>query len=283
VFTLELKPKESAAEPDTMIAATQGRGVYRYEFADEGRTAPPPPTFSGGQGQGQGPGQGQTTQPPAGGSNPRACVASRALTAASVRPSGSGLQISYRRSVNRPVTVDVFQQSIGRRVIGERLVARFENARRSFTWNGRANRRSRTVRDGIFMVRFRLRESNGLIDARRIDRQRSGGRWSARPAHYGREGCTLLRSYKLERPVFGGTGRTSLGISYRLLDTSRVTVTVKRGKRVMKRYRTATKAAGRTHRVRFSQKNRPRGDYKVTVRAARGGRSQSRTLTSRKL
>ena len=283
VFTMELKPKASAAEPDTLIAATQGRGVYRYEFADEGRPAPPAPSPFPTAGGGTGATTGGGSAPAGGGSSPTACTASRALTAASARPAGRGLKIGFRRSVDRPVTVDVFQQSIGRRVIGERLVARFEDAERSFTWNGRANRRGRTVRDGIFMVRFRLRESNGQIDARRLDRQRTGASWSNRPAHYGREGCTLLRSYKLERPVFGGTGRKSLGIAYRLLDTARVSVTVKRGKRVVKRYRTATKAAGRTHRVRFSQKNRPRGDYKVTVRAARGGRTVQRTLTSRKL
>jgi hypothetical protein len=34
VYSLELKPKASAGEPDVVIAATQGRGVYRYEFAD---------------------------------------------------------------------------------------------------------------------------------------------------------------------------------------------------------------------------------------------------------
>jgi len=273
VFTLELKPKADAAEKDVLIAATQGRGVYRYEFAEVTKTAP-----AGGTGTTPG----GTTQPGKG-SSPRACKASRALTAASVKGSGRGLQIRFRRSVNRPVTVDVFQQSIGRRVIGERLVARFENARTSFRWNGRANRRGRTVRDGIFMVRFRLRESSGLIDNRRIDRERKGARWTARPAHYGREGCTLLRSYKLERPVFGGTNRKSLGIAYRLLERARVTVTVKRGKKVVKRFKAATKAGGRTHRVRFAQKNRPRGDYKVTVRAVRGKRKQSRTLTSRKL
>jgi hypothetical protein len=276
VFSLELKPKAGTAEPDTLIAATQGRGVYRYEFADEGRAAPPSPfTGSGGAAAAE-----PVKQAPTGAG---ACQASRALTAARVTPARRGLKIAYRRSVDRPVTVDIFQQSIGRRVIGERLVARFANAKRSFTWNGRANRPGRSVRDGIFMVRFRLREANGLVDARRLDRRRSGGRWSARPAHYGREGCTLLRSYKLERPVFGGTTRRSLGISYRLLSSARVTVTVRRGKQVVKRYRAATRSAGRTHRLRFAQKRRPRGDYRVTVRATRSGRTVQRTLTSRKL
>ena len=152
-------------------------------------------------------------------------------------------RIRFSRSVRRPVQVDVFQESHGRRVLSERLVARFAHAKPSFTWNGRANRAGKRVTDGIFMVRFRLRESSGLVDTRRIDRARTGGRWSDRPAHYGREGCTLLRSYKLERPAFGGTMRRSLGISYRLLEQARVTVTVRRGRTVVKRYRTVTSPA----------------------------------------
>jgi photosystem II stability/assembly factor-like uncharacterized protein len=249
VFSLELKPKASPSEPDTLVAATQGRGVYKYAFKDPAK----------------------------------ACTSGRALTGAKVKRAGKGLKLSFERSVRKPVTIDIFQQSIGRRVVGERLVARFKNARQAFRWNGRANRKGQTVRDGIFMVRFRLKVSNGLIDNRRIDQVRRKGRFSKRPPHYGREGCTLINSFKLERPVFGGTNRTSLGIAYRLLNTARVTVTVKRGKKVVKRYRTATRRGDRTHRLRFSQKGRKRGDYKVTVRAKRGSRTQSRTLTSRKL
>jgi len=185
--------------------------------------------------------------------------------------------------VDRPVTVDVFQQSIGRRVVGERLVARFEDAQSAFRWNGRANRPGGSVRDGVFMVRFRLRESNGLLDARRIDRVREGARWKRRPAHYGREGCALLRSFKLERPVFGGSNRRSLGIAYRLTQAARVTVTVRRGAKVIKRYRTVAREANRTHRLRLGENGRRRGDYRVTVRAVGAGGSQQKTLTSRKL
>src|SRR5205814_1182839 len=124
-----------------------------------------------------------------GGPGATACKASRALTSASARPAGRGLKIRFSRSVRRPVQVDVFQESHGRRVLSERLVARFTHAKPSFTWNGRANRAG--------------------------------------------------------KPVTG--------------------------------------PAARTIRLRFSQNGRPRGDYKVTVRAARGSRSQARTLTSRKL
>jgi hypothetical protein len=34
VYSLELKPKATDSEPDTLVVATQGRGVYRYVFAD---------------------------------------------------------------------------------------------------------------------------------------------------------------------------------------------------------------------------------------------------------
>jgi hypothetical protein len=40
VYSLELKPKASDSEPDTLVAATQGRGVYRYVFADPEKPAP---------------------------------------------------------------------------------------------------------------------------------------------------------------------------------------------------------------------------------------------------
>ena len=245
MLSLELKP----GDPNTLVAATQGRGVYSYAFKDPAK----------------------------------ACTSGRALTGAKVKRAGKGLKLSFTRSVRKPVTIDVFQQSIGRRVVGERLVARFKHAKQAFRWNGRANRKGQKVRDGIFMVRFRLKVSNGLIDNRRIDQVRKQGRFSTRPPHYGREGCTLINSFKLERPVFGGTTRTSLGIAYRLPNTAKVTVTVKRGRKVVKRYKAVTRRGDRTHRLRFSQKGRPRGDYKVTLRARRGARTQTRTLTSRKL
>ena len=48
-----------------------------------------------------------------------------------------------------------------------------------------------------------------------------------------------------------------------------MTVTVRRGKKVVKRFKARTRRGNRTHRLRFAQKGRARGDYKVTVRAKR--------------
>ena len=124
------------------------------------------------------------------------------------------------------MTVDVFQQSRGRRVTGERLVARFTNKSRSFTWKGRGNR-GRRLTDGIYFARYQVRfAKRRLRDFRRITLRREGGRWSKRPQFYKAASCGLLSSYKLTRPVFGGTGRRSLGIAYRLSRPGRVTVEV---------------------------------------------------------
>jgi photosystem II stability/assembly factor-like uncharacterized protein len=38
VYSLELKPKATDGEPDVLVAATQGRGVYRYELTDPAKT-----------------------------------------------------------------------------------------------------------------------------------------------------------------------------------------------------------------------------------------------------
>ena len=62
-----------------------------------------------------------------------------------------------------------------------------------------------------------------------------------------------------------------------------MTVTVRRGDAVVKRFRARSFAAGRTNRLRFAQKGRPRGDYRVTIRAGGATGRQTRTLTSRKL
>ena len=40
VYSLELKPKASPTEPDTLIVATQGRGVWRYVVADPAKAKP---------------------------------------------------------------------------------------------------------------------------------------------------------------------------------------------------------------------------------------------------
>jgi hypothetical protein len=212
-----------------------------------------------------------------------ACTASRGFRSASAARKGRGVRFAFARRERNPVRVDVFQQSIGRRVLGERLVARFSNKSRSFTWNGRGNR-GRRISDGIFFARYQMRfAKNKLRDFRRITLRRRGGKWTKLPQFYKSASCGLLSSYKLSRPVFGGTGKRPLGIAYRLSRPGRVTVDVLRGKERLQRFKTRSRKAKRTYRNTFKATGRPRGEYRVRVTVRSGKATLRSVLVSRRL
>jgi hypothetical protein len=208
------------------------------------------------------------------------CTARGGFRSVRARGAARRVALSFSRRVSRPVTVDVFQQSIGRRVIGERLIARFANRSRGFTWNGRANRRGRRVTDGYYFVRYRI---TGTKDVRRVTLRRARGRWSVRPSFYRPDSCDLVRSYKLTRPVFGGRGNREVGASFRLARNARVSLEVLRGTRVVKRFRATARRANVTHRLRVRAEGLRRSDHKFRLTVVEGGRTQRYTLTSRRL
>ncbi len=163
-------------------------------------------------------------------------------------------------------------------MIGERLVARFAGRTTAVSWNGRANRPARTITDGAYFVRYRTGTGT-----RRIALLRIGGRWSTRPVFHRPAGCDLLRSFKLERPVFGGRTDRALGITYAVERDAQATVTVLRGSRVVKRFAARAAGARRTQRLRLAAEGLPRGDYRVRVEISRAGERISATLVSRRL
>ena len=209
---------------------------------------------------------------------PGGCVDNRGLTAVGARGARGGVRLSLARRRQLPVRVDVFRVSVGRRVIRERRVATFANRGHSFTW------RARRLAPGLYFARFSMYDGRRLYDAQRVvfERTRSG-RVRVRPAHHRRDTCQLLRRFKLERPAFGGTGRTPLRIAYRLTSTGDVTVTVTRGRRVVKRFVRRGQAAGRTYRLTLPSRRLRRGDYRVQLRAVSGEDQIAATLVARRL
>jgi len=230
------------------------------------------------------------TPPAAGSSATRPAPAQDALAACrsrltfrsvSARARGRKATLSFSRRGSAPVQVDVFQSTVGRRVIGERLVARFANRTRSFTWNGRANRRGRRVRDGYLFVRFRTGPGRG--EARRVALRRVGGRLSRRPGFQRRDTCDLLTSYKLERPAFGGSTGRPLGISVRLSRAGTARIRVTQGAHTVKTYSRRVRAGAATQRLRLSARGLRKGDYRFRL-VVRSGRSVTRsTLLARRL
>ena len=190
----------------------------------------------------------------------RCAATTQSFRSVSVGPRRRGLRFAFTRRVNRPVNVDVFQVSAGRRVVGERRVARFARRTGAFSWSGRRGS------DGLYFARFTIRDARGRLDERRVALVRSKGRFRLRPEFYRRTSCATLTSFKLERPAFGGSRNRAVGIAFRLAREGRVSVEVARGSVVVKRFGPQTRRAGVTHRLRLAPEGLRRGTYRIRLR-----------------
>jgi hypothetical protein len=111
------------------------------------------------------------------------CTTPTGFRAVNARRRGRGLRITFSRRVNKPVTIDVFQTSKRRKIVGVKRVARFRNRFRSLTWDGRrAN--GRRVANGVYYVRFRIRDAENRLDSRRVVVERKRGRFAKRGRFY---------------------------------------------------------------------------------------------------
>lgn len=198
------------------------------------------------------------------------------------RPAGRGLRFTFRRRVNRPVRIDVFRVSTPRRVLGQRLVARFSGRPSGVRWNGRSRRGGRPG-NGTYFARFTIRDAKGRLDVRRVALVRRGGRFRSAPPFYRRTSCATLTSFKLERPAFGGSRNRALGIAFRLARTGRVTVEVRRRGRLVRRFAATTRRAGLTHRLRLRAERLPRGRYEIRLRYAGDQSSLRASLFAQRL
>ena len=138
----------------------------------------------------------------AGGPRRATAPATRASAPCRRRRKGRRVRLAFTRRRAGAVKIEVFQVSQGRRIVSERRVARFT---KPATWSGRG-------RDGYYFARFTMAGR----DVRRIVLRKQDGRFTQVARHYRRGDCELLRSFKLERPVFGGRQRTPLRVAFRL-------------------------------------------------------------------
>ena len=247
----------SPATPTCWSRRPYGRGVYTYRFGtDAGRCA----VAAGTQKPGAAP-----------------CAKSAGFKRAKVTPRGHGLRFTVSRLIKKPFSVDVFRDSRGRRVLNNHRVLHLTKRTRSLTWKGRGPK----VGDGYYFARLIL-AGGGQRDTRRFTLVRSHGRFHLRPPHYAKDSCTLIRSAKLSSPAWGGTRHVRLGVAVRLTRKGSVKITIKRGKKLVKRF-TIKQAGTKTRRVYLKAGRLPRGDYRVTIAATAASLHQHSTLRSRKL
>ena len=209
------------------------------------------------------------------------CARTSGFDKVGVGPRGRALTFAFETRGGAKATIDLFQQSAGRRIIGERRVKAFGTRSGTFRWNGRGKR----LRAGYYFARFRSKAADGSTDTRRIPLVFSGKRWRLASPFDFRRACGLVDAFKLERPVFGGARNTAaLHMSFRLSTGANVEVTVRKGRKVVKRFKSKAYAPGRTHRLRFAPKGRSgRGQHTVTLRASRPGQTSEVVLSARRL
>ena len=84
---------------------------------------------------------GAECRPQAAAAGATACPANAGFAKAKATPQGRKVRMAFTRRLGRRVNVDVFQVSHGRRVLKERLVARFKNRTQGVHLERAANRR----------------------------------------------------------------------------------------------------------------------------------------------
>lgn len=97
---------------------------------------------------------------------------------------------------------------------------------------------------------------------------------------------TLITGFRLNRPVFGGRGKAKLKVSYRLREAGRVTLSLWRGKKRVKRLvDDKARAAARTYRVTLKPRGLKRGRYtlRLTARTSNGQTRQIAKLFAKRL
>ena len=191
------------------------------------------------------------------------CIRNPGFRSTGPVPRNRGLTLRFRRLVRNPVSVDILRMSSGKPVRAT-PVARFRGRTRTFVWNGRTAKR-----DGLYVVRYRIRAANGSIDRRSHTLARRGGRFRNRRPHVRRRICGLIEAFKVRSPAFGGRSNGPLRIAYRLTRTARVTVTIaRRGGRIVRRFPAEIQSPGRTYRLFVRSRQLARGEYVVRLTAS---------------
>jgi hypothetical protein len=196
------------------------------------------------------------------------------------RAAGAGLKFSPSRRAKRSYTVEVIQQSTGKTVV-DRVVAKFSKKKGSFAWNGRS--KGRRLKDGYYYARFTMKLADGTKDVRRVALRRSHGRFVGAPDFAQKTGCGVFRNWALSSSVFGGSKSVPLHITYKLAhDVDGVTITVLRGKKVVKRF-AGSGSSTKSFTFSVPAKSVPRGTV-VTVRAViTNGPGGGARLTAKRL
>jgi PKD repeat protein len=198
-----------------------------------------------------------------------ACQSTASFTKASVTPAGKGLKFDFATTAAtaRPTTIEVFLAGKGK----TKRVAKFSKTA-AFTWKGKKG-----LKKGSYFVRLSGVGQNGQREDR-FFAFTLAGKFKKAKAFASNSSCELVSLFRLSAPAFG----KSLAIGVVTTKAADVTVEVRKGKKVVKKF-TAKPEANKALRFTLSGKKLKKGAYSVVLKATAAGDSKTATLYTKKL
>jgi hypothetical protein len=207
-----------------------------------------------------------------------ACQSAGGFTSVKVSPEGAGLKFEGSAPGGNKFMADVFQVTKGRRVQAPKKVASFA-VEGSFVWDGALPKGKLSA--GTYFVRVSTRGTGSRADVRQFPFRRTSSAFRALKPFQSADSCDLLSLARLGAPAFGG--KRPLLVNFTTTKASKVTVALYRGssRKPAKRFTKRTQA-NRLARVTVRPKGLKRGQYRVVVSAAGGGKKQRTVMYATK-
>jgi len=120
-------------------------------------------------------------------------------------------------------------------------------------------------------------------DVRRFSLRRANGRFKLLKDFAKPLSCGLVRKSELSGNAFGGRTNKALAIRFRLEEAAKVTTTVRRNGKVVKRFKKMTYQPNRNVTLELAPKGLKKGTYSVEIAADRGQSRATTTLSARKV
>ena len=206
-----------------------------------------------------------------------ACASSLGFSKFSVTPKGKGLFFDFERTAGKPVKFTVFRASNGRKATSAKKVATFSKTE-SFTWA------PKKLGKGDYYVQAVALSPGNQRDTRTAAFTRKGSKFRTGKAFTRTDSCELVSLFRLGSPAFSNA--KPLRIAFATTEPAKVTITLLKGKKAVKRITKNVTQANRAQRVNVkgkALKKLKRGAYSVRLTATGGGGSQTATLFAKKL
>jgi hypothetical protein len=199
------------------------------------------------------------------------CTASSGFISLKVTPAGKGLTFDFQRAGDTIVSADLLQVSKGRKALAKAKSVRKFTGTEKFTWNGTLKKGK--LANGLYELRVTTQGLKGK-DTRRFAFTRTAKGFKAGKPFEAQATCDLVSVFALGSSVLN----KRLAIQYRLGSAGKAEVTIKRGSKLVKKFKAKSSTANQLVKLKYIAKKVKRGQLTVTLKATGGGKTVTRKL-----